>query len=212
MSMIGSFRSSKPNPELEAILSKPKIKRYGTVTYEEKFPRTGIRHEMLKIHMRRTYPSASQKEDYFVNFNSNSHLHVNHFYRRKHVPAADQKKNQREANYYLQYLSSSRGFLGYYNRNGQTYKAYRIIIKRKNDSLKAYYEELSRVYEKSAHDHFLHEMLFVRNIQEYPFPKLWTMLLAFHFNMPEYERILAAIRVVTDYDGDQAPEFHADML
>uniref|UniRef100_A0A1I7TJ70 Uncharacterized protein n=1 Tax=Caenorhabditis tropicalis TaxID=1561998 RepID=A0A1I7TJ70_9PELO len=81
-----------------------------------------------------------------------------------------------------------------------------------HDNLKKYIRELKLMYKKSDHIHFLHEILFVKNLRSYPLPRRWIALIAIHGNSVFLERILAAIRVVTDYDGDSAPEFNFDLF
>uniref|UniRef100_A0A8R1DH39 Uncharacterized protein n=1 Tax=Caenorhabditis japonica TaxID=281687 RepID=A0A8R1DH39_CAEJA len=71
-------------------------------------------------------------------------------------------------------------------------------------------ETFAEVYQKADHIHFLYEILFIKNLQTYPFPRRWITLIAYYHGMPEYERLIAAIRVVTEYDGNRAPEFHAE--
>ncbi|EFO82568.1 hypothetical protein CRE_00635 [Caenorhabditis remanei] len=196
------------DPELAAIFQEPVTKRIGVVEYQEK-PRKGFyRHEILKTYMRRYYPTPSMRSDLIDSMNVAVKFNIPTYF--THQPV-DKKQNMQKAQNYLQYLGSTRGFICYFNRASKS-TTYRHVIERMRYSFRCYIKELNGIYQRAEHVHFLNEIIFIKNLQTYPFPKRWIVLIAFYHNMPEYERLLAAIRVLTDYDGDRAPEFEAEMF
>ncbi|NP_001129921.2 uncharacterized protein CELE_C03B1.6 [Caenorhabditis elegans] len=192
--------------ELAAILQVPVTKRYGIVEIEEKPHKRYYRPEVLKIYMRRNYPTLSMRSDLMDALNKNFQSSTHAYFRHSKV---NKMQNITNAHNYIKHLLSQSGYLRYHNRHlkGDNYK---YVIRRFNAALKNYNKELYLVFEKTDHIHFLHEMLFIKNLRNYPFPTNWVSLVALHDNSPKFERILAAIRVVTEYDGDAAPEFEPD--
>eukprot|EP00081_Caenorhabditis_elegans_P025767 NP_509064.2 Uncharacterized protein CELE_C03B1.6 [Caenorhabditis elegans] len=68
--------------ELAAILQVPVTKRYGIVEIEEKPHKRYYRPEVLKIYMRRNYPTLSMRSDLMdalnKNFQSSTHAYFRH--------------------------------------------------------------------------------------------------------------------------------------
>nr|pir hypothetical protein C03B1.6 - Caenorhabditis elegans [Caenorhabditis elegans] len=218
--------------ELAAILQVPVTKRYGIVEIEEKphkryyRPEKELSNFIYEIRLNgcieQKFPVIysclfqALQGDYFGNLTTAlKKIYKNgkrNFKKEKKLEKNQQvnkMQNITNAHNYIKHLLSQSGYLRYHNRHlkGDNYK---YVIRRFNAALKNYNKELYLVFEKTDHIHFLHEMLFIKNLRNYPFPTNWVSLVALHDNSPKFERILAAIRVVTEYDGDAAPEFEPD--